>query len=229
MNVLLWADFVNKKILDSTTISAGTGGVIEDSQESGAKRRRLASSAVADVFAVTMDFDWLEKDSQGFSEYDRFMRWYKYSHKRGTVPFSFPSITKFNTQGSLVDSLYLIISEPQAQKSGFSMRVTMTWREYFTGVVEVSLSDREITNISGTSKYLRVYYNQDITSDTIFSRNFQMAVIDSGTAGTPTNLSENYFKGYLTEDNHTDFYFTTELTEGAYRFYVDGKYGDFEV
>lgn len=229
MKVLLWADNVNQRILDSTSITAGTGSVVEDTMESGIKRRRLTSNAVPDSFPVTMDFDWLEKDNQGFSEYDRFMRWYKYAHKRGTIPFSFPSITRFNTQGSLQDSLYLITTEPQAVKSGYSMRVTMTWKEYFTGVIEVGVDTKTIIKVNGDSTLLRIYYNQDITSDSALAHDFSFAILSGAAISDFVEIDASYFSSHFSKENFTEFSFVTPLESGSYIFMVDGIKGGIYV
>lgn len=141
---ITWADNVNTRILDQTQINIGDGGFVEDKGSNGEfKERRLTSLAVPDTFSVQMDFDWLVKDQYGLSEFDRFVTWYKYVHKRGTKPFWFDSITKFNVNGSInpVNPItgqtekcqYKITSGLKPVKSGFSYRVTMTWEEVYSG------------------------------------------------------------------------------------------------
>lgn len=139
-----WADNVNRRILDQTTINIGEGGFVEDKSSNGEfSERRLTSLAVPDTFNVVMDFDWENKDENGLSEFDRFVYWYKYVHKRGTNAFWFPEITRFNVNGSInpVNPItgketycqYKITSSLKPQKSGFSYRVTMTWVEVYSG------------------------------------------------------------------------------------------------
>lgn len=138
MKIIGWATGVNKKILDSTSITLGDKGFVEDSGDTGAfQERRLTSLYSPDTYNVTMDFDWLEKDENGKSELDRFVDWYKYRHKRGVNPFEFPSISNFNIFGSTKTCYYKITSAPSMQKSGFCMRVTMIWQEYYSGVIEI--------------------------------------------------------------------------------------------
>lgn len=166
-----WAENVNQRILDSTQINIGEGGYVEDKASSGEfKERRLTSLSVPDTFSVVMDFDWLEKDVNGLSEFDRFIIWYKYIHKRGTKPFYFPSITKFNVNGSIVRTnpvtkekelcQYKITSGIKPQKSGFSMRCSMIWEEVYSGtgiyvLPKTCVLDRMIVQ----NGHIKTYFN----------------------------------------------------------------------
>lgn len=150
--IIAWANFVNQKILDSTSISIGEGGKEEQEDESKSfSETNLTSIAIPDTFSVQMDFDWSKKlDDDGNevlptdenyiyakSELDRFVEWYKYEHKRGVNPFEFPSITKFNVNGSVSTGIYKITSTINLSKSGFSQRVQMTWKEVYTGAIQI--------------------------------------------------------------------------------------------
>lgn len=149
--VISWLNSVNRRILDQTQINIGEGGFVEDKSSNGEfKERRLTSLAVPDTFNVVMDFDWLVKDQNGMSEFDRFVYWYKYTHKRGVNPFWFDSITRFGVNTSIEDTTglgngkcqYKITSGLKPQKSGFSYRVTMTWEEVYSGPgIKLDISD----------------------------------------------------------------------------------------
>jgi len=139
-----WADNVNQKIIDSTQITIGEGGYIEDKSSNGVvSERRLSTLASPDTFNVVMDFDFAELDANGYSEFDRFINWYKYVHKRGTIPFKFPAITRFGIDGprNPVNPFtgeeqlcwYKITSAAKPQKSGLAMRCSMTWVEVYSG------------------------------------------------------------------------------------------------
>lgn len=131
---IAWPVGVNQRVIDQTTIKVGEGGYEEDEANNGIQsERRLTSLAIPDKFSVVMDFDWLIKDSDGNSEWDLFVRWYKYSHKRGVNPFIFPSITRFTVNGPVATCRYRITSGLSPQKSGFCYRVTMDWEEVYTG------------------------------------------------------------------------------------------------
>lgn len=158
--VIAWAENVNDKILDSTQITIGEGGYVEDKSESGAfTERRLTSLAVPDVFEVIMDFNWEEKDKDGNSEFDRFVNWYKFTHRRGVNPFKFPSITKFNVNGSLTTCQYKITGPLKPTKSGFCMRVSMQWKEVYSGAINVKTPVLKIDHIEAENGTLYVYYN----------------------------------------------------------------------
>ena len=170
--VINWASGVNKRILDATSFTVGQDGYEEDKSSSGNyKERRLSSLFVPDVFNVQMDFSYIEKRNDNgklipetdpgwddaLSEYDRFIKWYKFDHQRGTNPFLFPSITKFNvndTDKNRPLCRYRITSAITPVKSGFCMRVSMTWEEVFSGVIEIIEQNQALDTITtqNTSK-----------------------------------------------------------------------------
>ena len=170
MKIVGWPAFVNQKVIDSTDITIGEGGVEEDNAENSVvSDRNLTSLAVPDTFQVVMDFDWLKKYDdegnrlkpsdpnfkQGLSEFDRFVKWYKYIHLRGTHPFEFPSITRFHVTGSVDTALYKITSSLKPQKSGFSMRITMTWKEVYSGAIQIETVDPKVDHVERlTSDYI---------------------------------------------------------------------------
>lgn len=145
MSVISWRTDVNTKILDSTSITIGENAWVEDSSSNGYKMRRAKSLVNSNKFQVTMDFNWLDKDKNGDSEFDRFCNWYKFRHEYGSNPFYFESIERFNINGPVLASdgnplmcQYVITSAPSFQKSGFCMRCTMTWEEVYSGIIQVN-------------------------------------------------------------------------------------------
>lgn len=154
-NVISWAANVNQRIIDQTTMSIGENGFVEDSADNGMfSERRLTSLVSPDTYNVVMDFDWLtkinnsgEEDPNGKSEFERFVEWFKYVHKRGTIPFEFPSISRFNINGSTKMCRYVITSGLSPQKSGYSFRVSMTWKEVFTGGITITSRQTEPDSI----------------------------------------------------------------------------------
>lgn len=166
-----WAQNVNKKILDSTQITIGEGGYVEDKSANGEfEERRLTSLAVPDTFNVVMDFNWLEKDEYGQSEFDRFVNWYKYVHKRGTKPFWFDTITDFDINGAInkinpvtkeeSKCQYKITSSLKPVKSGFCYRVTMTWKEVYSGA-GILVQQNEIVpdRMTVDNGHIQLYFN----------------------------------------------------------------------
>lgn len=172
-----WSDTVNKRILESTSYTTGTGGKIDYSGADGAfSDRRLTDERVSNQYSVSMDFDWLNLDSNGQSEFDRFVDWYIYGHKYGINTFSFPAIDNINSKGAyrcyylspskqktfITESDYILgkvsadkecyyridysdaqqdkyrITSPlTAIKSGFCMRVSMTWENIVTSELDI--------------------------------------------------------------------------------------------
>ena len=162
MKKITWAANVNTHVLDSTTIDVGKG-YVEDSESSGTfSNRRLKSLSTPDSYNVTMVFDWSELDDDGFSEFDRFMRWYKYEHCRGVNPFEFPSITKFKRNGTEKISFYRITGDPSIQKEGLDYRVTMKWTDYVTEAISIPETSVTVNAINADpydkSQYIYVMY-----------------------------------------------------------------------
>jgi hypothetical protein len=160
MKVIGWDSSVNKKIIDQTGIEIGVDGLIEDQDKSGWTEMRPTSLMVPDVFQVVMDFDWAEKDENGFSEFDRFVNWYKFKHQRGAFPFSFPSITKFGYKKDSPFSLYKITSSLKPSKSGYSYRVSMTWKEVFSGEINIPFVQPEISSYFVKNGQIIVNYTE---------------------------------------------------------------------
>lgn len=152
-----WPTNVNKIIIDSTTITAGEALVVNETQ-TGVDDISLKSSFVPDVINVTMDFDFAEKDANGLSEYDGFMIWYKFVHKRGTIPFEFPTIAKYGKEELSELSTYKITTPPQQNKRGLAFRVTMTWKEDFKEIVKVKTQEPAIQGMYADNGYILIDY-----------------------------------------------------------------------
>lgn len=221
--VIGWAKNVNKRILDSTSIQIGEGGYVEDKGENNSvvSERRLTSLFSPDKFEVQMDFDWLEKDENGMSEFDRFISWYKYVHKRGVNPFWFPSITKFDTQGPISKRnpitgelsplcQYKITSGIKPVKSGFSMRCSMTWVEVYCGPGIIiaqpeNFPDRIVVENGKVSCFF-LSQIQDISVDD-FKLEYKGIADDE--------FSQLDIINYTTEKNRIDLFYSN-LLEGSY-------------
>lgn len=174
-----WPTNVNKIILDATTITVGENALRTDELENGMKRSIQKGCYVSDKYSVTMDFDWITVGSDGKTEYQRFLEWYKYVHKNGSVPFEFPSIIYSPQTGvEYVDDnnsfnkveYYKITSEIQGSKYGESVRVTMTWESVYFGTV----------NISSTAPVFdRVQNCKQISLDVVFTGEFSISPVSS--------------------------------------------------
>lgn len=172
-----WPENVNMRIIDTTSYTTNQGGRIDLTGVNGEfSETRLAEEHVPNQYSVTMDFDWLNLDSNGQSEFDRFVDWYSFGHKRGTKAFAFPAIDNLERKGcyrcyyispdrektfiteadyilgkvsadkdryfrvnysSAVNDKYRITSPLTAVKSGFCMRVSMTWENIVTKEIDI--------------------------------------------------------------------------------------------
>ena len=167
MSYIQWAANVNKIISDQTSLSIGEGAIQQETLASGGiKKSRLTCSNPPDKYSVVMAFNFVEKDSNGFTECDRFWAWYKGKHKYGMNPFEFPAIL-LNTnrqQGYSVEEqsyinrngiqqnipqteYYCITSALEGSKSGNAIEIRMTWETYATGVITIPDDEYEIDRI----------------------------------------------------------------------------------
>lgn len=255
MSLIRWPANVNRKIIDSTTITIGENAYTENKSDSGNfSDRYLTSLFSPDTYQVVMDFDWQEKDSNGDSEFDRFVKWYKYDEQRGTNAFEFPSLTRFGVNGSgyyrtelgessadkryragnsVELSRYRITSALQVQKSGFCFRVTMSWIEVFTKTIE--FPDKEAvpqTDTSDTSVLGRivVQYSGEVpvtvTESDVRSRTY----LKNRSTGEKTALSVTGVSFY--NDHVVVLYDTASLKtfKASYDvYYLDGVIGRLAV
>ena len=231
MTYVGWPNNVNQTIIDSTSLTIGDGGTKTDSTDNGFNMSKAASLATPDKFSVTMDFDWLVKDEYGRSEFDRFCTWFKTVHQKGVHPFFFGSITKFNINGSMEECAYKITSALNASKSGYSMRVTMTWEEVYSGIIEIPSGTPTVDHINAYNGRIEVYFTYapdttPLTSDHYFS----YGAINASSIGdfvrmqTPTKVKMS--------DNVATYFLPKITTPGNYRVIIDSdltKYSIMEV
>lgn len=218
-----WPVNVNTKIIDSTTISIGEGGFIEDQSSNGFKYRRATSLASPDKYNVTMDFNWLEKDENGLSEFDRFVRWFKYKHQYGANPFWFDSIARFSINGPVYDDSgnvvqckYKIASALNTQKSGFCMRVTMTWEEVYVGEIEYTEKDLTLDRLEGKKGEITLVYNRPFTTETPTPEWYSFSYAVAGTTDISqfTPLPQATRVRCKTHNSVTAYIDMSELTDG---------------
>lgn len=173
MKVVGWPNNVNMKILAETSITTGEGGFVEDSSSNGHKERRATSLVTPRKYNVTMDFDWggagsefqSPRDANGLTEYDRFENWYKFVHQKGTCPFWFPCITKQSIDNLQPDErstmcLYKITSTMNESQSGYSQRITMTWEEVYSGIINIPYQVITLTSVSGRNGKAKLFFDK---------------------------------------------------------------------
>lgn len=198
MEVIGWPNNVNQRILQETGITEGENGFAEDSTSNGYKQRRATSLTTGKKYAVKMDFDWggqgsefqFPVDKNGLTEYDRFIKWYKYVHQKGAKPFWFPSITKDSIDNLHSNEyagmcLYQITSSLQEQNSGYSMSISMTWEEVYSGIINMPSQEFELKEVIGRNGKANVKFT-DIPSTVPLVNDF--TVLCSVNDGESKNL-----------------------------------------
>lgn len=244
MSLVRWPPSVNKKIIDSTTITIGENAYVENKSDSGNfSDRYLTSLFSPDSYQVVMDFDWQEKDLNGDSEFDRFVKWYKYDEQRGANPFEFPSITRFGVNGSgyyqselgesaanpkyragnsVELSRYRITSALQVQKSGYCYRVTMAWQEVFTKTIEIPSKTAEILKgqCDVSPGRVTVYYSGEIpvsvTESSVRSSTYLMKY------GSTSRTEVSVYRVSFYDSYVTVLYDMPDMEAGKYEVYCLG-------
>ena len=233
-----WPVNVNKIILDSTSVNVGTGATVKDELEAGGlAKSRLTCSNPPDKFNVVMEFDFSQKQYDGYTELENFWAWYKTVHKFGTVPFQFPAIlinsnrqqgysTEDVSYGKVPDTeYYCITSAIDGSKSGLCQQVSMTWETYATGTIQVEEEDFGITYIKANNGTVEVV----LTSTPDYEPNsgqWDVRCTKSETGATVSLI----ITGCLFDGDRTATLFFTPLTaKGTYIISVDGKTNSFMV
>lgn len=238
-----WASNVNKIIIDSTSITVGEGATVEDGLEAGGqKKKRLISANPADKYNVTMNFNFVDKGSDGLTELERFYAWFKYVHCYGVNPFIFPAILiNSNRQegesqediehiiqriangdptAKLPDNEYYIItSAVEGSKSGHDLQMTMTWETYATGSFTIPDEESTIQRIEAQNGYLDVILTSTPQSEPT-PYTWEVQVKKGSGSKTAQTINYSFFDGDVT----TRLYFDAKTEAGTYKFYI----GEFE-
>lgn len=231
--IIGWPTNVNKVILDSTSITVGEGAVVTDNMEvTGVKKRRLGCANPADKFQVNMEFNFSEKDSNGYTELDRFYTWYKFNHQYGINPFEFPAILINSNRiegyaqseirpGHIPDSeCYVITSAVDGSKSGLCQQVKMTWETYATGVIHVQNNTVSVNSISAENGCVSVNFTDTPTTEPTMNDFSSMKI-----NGVALSISAIVFDGNVTES----VYFEPVTTPGTYTITFGNKSATFNV
>lgn len=214
-NYIGWNPKVNKIILDSSTISVGKDATKSDNQQ-GKKRSILAEAFTPDEFSIEMDFNWVTPiTDDGKTEYQLFLDWYRYEHKYGTVPFEFPQILYSGYTGILIydedkpikTEYYKIVNGLDCSKNGFDVRVKMTWKNVYSGVVIIPESTPKINGITDvTEDYIDISFesigNTEPTSSDFTVISSRDNVLTIAGLCFSSNLARIYFQRKLSEGIH---------------------------
>lgn len=220
-----WPSYVNRRIIDSTNVTVGEGGVIAEAIEGSSKtKRRVTEFNTPDKYSVTMHFDCYQKlyvyedgspipntdPLYGTTEKERFFNWFKGVHKYGTVPFDFPAILwnsnaqeSFNedevARGAIpTNEYYIIESAAEGTKHGDMIAVTMTWKTFSTNEYEVEEEIAYVNSIDIHDGYAIVHLDGTPVT-TPSSANFSVTIgsSSSGISVYPmTGDSSSFFLVY---------------------------------
>lgn len=204
-----WSTYVNKVILDSTTITVGKNATKSDELLNGWRRTKLRTLNVPDEYSVLMEFNWLDEVvdpttnvSTGKTELQHFYDWYKYKHKFGTIPFEFPKILYSPQTGIKVydedaankvveTEYYKIVDAIEASKSGYCVQMKMTWQSVYGGTINISDTTAKVSNIEATDGYVDIYFST--LADTIpVSGDFTIYIDDTETTVTGSFYNNSY-------------------------------------
>ena len=249
MAFITWATNVNKIIEDSTNVIVGEGGAQHDTLEApGIKKSRTTCSNPPDKFAVTMNFNFVERGADGLTEIERFYSWYKWKHCYGTNPFKFPAILiNSNRQiGSSVEErtyqanainnqqhpevpvtpddipqyeYYKITSAVDSSKSGNDQQVKMTWETYATGIISIPDDTVEVDKITPANGEVSILLTDTPQLEPDINT-YSLAI-----NGEPEPVTGFMYDGAV----NVTLFFDKKSAPGVYEVEVDGKTGSFEV
>lgn len=251
-----WATNVNKVILDSTTITVGDGATVQDALETGGqKKSRLVSATPADRYQVTMLFNCVDKgvDHDGawvgdnYTEYERFMRWFKYRHCYGVNPFKFPAILINSNQqrsasteelehitnrienGDLTAELpdyeyYRITSAAEGSKTGHDQQISMTWETVATGAFSIPDNEVTVMTIAAENGYVDILLSASPTEEPT-ENTWTVMLSAAGDEFEQETVTHCVFDG----DTTVRLYFEKKTKAGIYTVRIDGFQSSFEV
>jgi|GEM_PF-5418501 hypothetical protein len=210
-----WPTNVNQIIYDDTSTEIGKDALIQEESQNGTVIQRNKNGFIPDVFKVSMLFDYTEKDSNGLTEIDRFLEWYKYKAKYGTYPFEFKTLISSSDYYVNDTSIYQITSSVVPVKEGLNMKVSMTWQTLFTGTITIPTSTVHIDHLEAVNGTLTIVFSEQPSVYPVYT-DFSI-VVGSGTTFTKTSF---YFDGDVT----VVIGFVPYTTSGTYMITVNSLY-----
>ena len=250
-----WANNVNKLILDSTTVTVGDGATVKDALETGGlKKSRLACASPADKYSVEMAFSFADesRDASGFTELERFYRWFKYEHRYGVNPFKFPAIlinsnrvagysdeergyiasTKNNrehrediTKDDIPDyEYYVITSAVEGSKRGLALSIKMTWETRATASFIVPATPVTIDHIEADNGCVQVTLSAPPASEPV-ETDFTLLIAPPNGGYAAEAITACVYDGELS----VRLYFEEKTAVGVYAVKVNGSVSSFEV
>lgn len=212
-------------MLTISSILVGENATTQEETLSGKKISILKGSFVPKKYSIEMDFDWEKPIRDGKTEYQLFLEWYEYRHKFGTVPFIFPKIIysprtgiKIEDENSPCEYEYYKIEGPvDGVKHGSSVKVKMTWKEVYSGILSVA---DPVSMMNGILKVTKDYVEVSFSTESDvepFQSDFSL-IVDYTTADIG-GFAFDSFEGRL--------YFASSLSSGNHRVHVKYKEDSF--
>lgn len=155
MTIVSWPSGVNRIVTSESSVDLGRDGVKTDKSENGSEMSRPSSLGTPNIWSVSMWFsnakDDFYRQHNNKTEWKVFQEWFKFRTRNGVFPFHFSAID--DPSDTTESAVYKIVGEglPKGTPTGDQMKVTMTWKEVFTGVIEVPNYEPEADYIDVTS------------------------------------------------------------------------------
>ncbi|MBO7123187.1 MAG: hypothetical protein J6V90_07915 [Treponema sp.] len=157
MSYVGWPTKVNRNVLSSTDATVGENATKEDSLETGKKRSKLTVSNAPKKFNVSMRFNYVEKDSKGLTEKDRFWNWYERVLHYSVNEFQFPDLMYGIDSEKLC--WYRITGAVNGTKSGLDQEIKMTWESSYEGEIEADEDPVTVSRIEAVDGAITVFYS----------------------------------------------------------------------
>jgi|WetSurMetagenome_2_1015567.scaffolds.fasta_scaffold33074_6 hypothetical protein len=213
-----WPTNVNQIIYDETSTEIGSSALIQEESQNGTLIQRNKNGFVPDIFKVVMLFDYTEKDSNNMTEIDRFIEWYKYKAKYGSVPFEFKTLITSSDYYFGNNTIYQITSSVVPVKEGLNMKVSMTWQSLFVGTITIPTTSAHIDHIGAVNGRLTIVFTEQPAVYPLYS-DFTITINDKTFTKTSFYFDGNVdviigFAAYTTSGTYTitvNFVYTTSF------------------
>lgn len=218
MEIKNWPVGVNRIILSDSGFGHNKNAVISDKSENGSEMSRLSASGSPDEWKVNMYFSNSRNDSffkkYGETEWERFVKWFKYGISMGTLPFYFSKVG--DTEEKKV-CVYKIRSDgmPNYTFQGINVRVSMTWLEVFNDYISVTFDEPHIDSLCALNGHVEMWYS-DRPEVTPEKEQFAFTYDFTGEDGSFTH-EELVMEDFLYDGNKSCvFYYPSFETKGIY-------------
>lgn len=168
MEIIDWASGVNRIIESSSFVSIGNNAVQSDKSENGTEQTRLLNLAAPDIWTVSMTFSNSNEDSfylnHGITEWQSFIKWFKFNTLYGTKPFHFASI---DDPTGKEHAVYKITPSgfPKGVFQGTVVKCSMQWKRIYNSFVTFNTPAAITDDIDVTNGQIDVRFVSEPDSD----------------------------------------------------------------